>query len=189
MCTVLKKDVVMSKLVPMLVDLLKDEHHEVKLGVLTGLQSVAKVVGPDLLTSGLLMSLSNLMKEPKWRVRYSVVTLVSELAREFGKEFYAKNVEPIFLLFLTDITAAVREAGIEWLQVLAKEFKADWIVNAYIPKAVEILGRDKQGYLYRMTILNSIEVCALKHTQIEHDRNAHEGTDWGERGAGAAEAV
>ncbi|MDR3736516.1 MAG: hypothetical protein P4L10_13400 [Acidobacteriaceae bacterium] len=142
----------------MLVDLLKDEHFEVKLGVLVGLQSVASVVGPELVTSGLLMSLSNLMKEPKWRVRHSVVTLVAGLANEFGKDFYAKNVEPIFLQFLTDSTAAVREAGIEKLRLLAAEFKADWVINSYIPKAVEVLSRDKQGYLYRMTVLNSIAV-------------------------------
>jgi hypothetical protein len=140
------------------VDLLKDEHHEVKLGVLSGLENVAILVGPELISSGLLMSLSNLMKEAQWRVRHSVVNLVGNLLKAFGKDFYAKNVEPIFLLFLVDTSAAVRDAGIEKLLVMANEFKADWVINVYAPKAVEILNRDKIGYLYRMAVLNSLAV-------------------------------
>jgi len=157
-CTVVKKDMATQKLIPMLVELLKDEHHEVKMGVLSGLQDVAVVIGPELISSGLLMSLSNLMKEPKWRVRFAVVNLVANLAKEFGRDFYTKNVEPIYMLFMVDNTAAVRETGIEKLQMLTNEFKADWVINGYIPKAVEVLNREKQGYLYRMTALISIAV-------------------------------
>lgn len=159
--TILKKDLVIQKVIPMLVDLIKDEHHEVKMGVLQGIQEVAVVVGPELFSVSLLMSLANLMKEPQWRVRMTVINLTSSLAKDFGKEFYAKNLESIFLLFLTDTASSVREAGIEKLQILATEFKADWIVNGYLPRANEVLSREKLGYLYRIAVLNSLSVTNL----------------------------
>lgn len=142
----------------MLGELIKDEHHEVKMGVLSGLQGVATCVGPEQLTSSLLMPLSNLMKEAQWRVRMALINLLANLAKEFGKDFYMKNLEPIFMQFLVDNVAAVRDAGIEKLQLLAAEFKADWIVNGYLPKANEILNKDKQGYLFRLAVLNSLVV-------------------------------
>ena len=145
----------------MLQELVKDEHYEVKMGVLSELQIVATVVGPDLVTSTLLMSLATLIKEQKWRVRMAVIQLTANLAKEFGKDFYAKNLEPIFLQFLTDNAASVRDMGNEKVQMLANEFKVDWVVNSYIPKANEIMSKEKQGYLYRMAVLNSINVFVV----------------------------
>lgn len=142
----------------MLVELIKDDHHEVKMGVLQGLKSVAVLVGPELFSGTLLMSLANVMKEPQWRVRMAVITLAAHIAKEFGKEFYVKNLEVIFMLFLVDTASAVREAGIDILQVLAGEFKADWVVNGYLPKAFEVISKEKIGYLQRIAVLNSMAV-------------------------------
>lgn len=161
----------------MLVDLIKDEHHEVKMGVLKGIQDVAVVVGPELFSGSLLMSLANLMKETQWRIRMTVIHLTSSLAKEFGKEFYAKNLESIFMLFLTDTASSVREAGIEKLQSMATEFKADWIVNGYLPKANEIMNREKIGYLYRMAVLNSLSVLNNNYlNDIEFSTNSYKRT-------------
>jgi len=164
----MKKDIVIQKIVPMIAELIKDEHHEVKMGVLQGIQQVALVVGPEIFSGPLLMSLSNLMKESQWRVRLAVVTLVSNLAVQFGKEFYAKNLETIFLLFLTDTASTVRDIGTEKLQLLANEFKADWVINGYLPKAVELLNKEKLGYLHRTAALSSIAslTVALSKEQI-----------------------
>ena len=151
----------MTTIVPLLVELLKDEHHEVKMGVLSGLQSVATVVGAEVMTSTLLASLSALMSEAQWRVRMALVGMLAHFGKEFGKDFYAKNLESTFMQFLVDAVAAVRELGIKTLQTLAVEYKADWVVNGYLPKALEILNREKQGYLYRMAVLNSTAVRHL----------------------------
>lgn len=159
--TVTKKELATSKILPILVELLKDEHHEVKMGVLSGLQGVAIIIGSELISSGLLMSLSNLMKEPQWRVRLSVVNLIANLAKEFGRDFYMKNLEPIFMQYATDNAASVRDAGIEKLLLISSEFKADWVINAYLPKATEIMNKEKLGYLYRMTLLNSYLVIRI----------------------------
>eukprot|EP00826_Nyctotherus_ovalis_P021570 TRINITY_DN16992_c0_g1_i1.p2 TRINITY_DN16992_c0_g1~~TRINITY_DN16992_c0_g1_i1.p2 ORF type:complete len:123 (-),score=30.46 TRINITY_DN16992_c0_g1_i1:353-721(-) len=119
---------------------------------------MATTVGSELMSGNVTVSLEGLMKETKWRVRHAVIKLMASLAKEFGKDFYSKNVESIFIQFLTDNVSAVREAGIEQVKVLADTFKADWVINSYVPKAVEVLNRDKLGYLYRITILNSIAV-------------------------------
>lgn len=157
----MKKEVITQKIVPMLVELIKDEHHEVKMGVLQGLEAVAVVVGPELFSGALLMSLANLMKEPQWRVRMAVISLAAHISKEFGREFYTKNIETIFMLFLVDTASSVRESGVDMLQILAAEFKADWVVNGFLPKAFDVLGKEKVGYLHRISVLNSIAVISI----------------------------
>jgi len=41
-----------------------------------------------------------------------VIELVGDLAIKFGKEVFIKNLESIFMQYLTNTAAAVREMGI-----------------------------------------------------------------------------
>ena len=67
-------------------------------------------------------------------------------------------MEPIFLQFLLDTVCAVREAAIETLYLIGHEFKSDWVMNSYIPRATEMFTRDQQNYLCRISILKSVAV-------------------------------
>jgi len=85
-----------------------------------------------------------------------VFELIAELAIIFGKEVFCKNLQSIFMGYLLNTAASVRQMGIEKSAILAQNFKQDWIMNEYIPVVVNHYTVDKKGYNYRMCCLNSL---------------------------------
>jgi len=85
----------------------------------------------------------------------AVIELVGNFATIFSKEVFVKHLEPIFMTYLTNTAASVREMGILKIKDIAEKFKADWIISSFIPKLIENYNVDKQGYNYRMCSLNS----------------------------------
>lgn len=49
-----------------------------------------------------------------------VIELVGDLALKFGKEVYTKQLESIFMQYLTNTAASVREMGITKIQAMAQ---------------------------------------------------------------------
>jgi serine/threonine-protein phosphatase 2A regulatory subunit A len=88
MAHIIGKDYTSSKIIPILMDLLKDENSEVKMNVCNGLQKVAQVVGPEILSANFLTTITTMTKETQWRVRQSVFELVAELSKLFPKEIF-----------------------------------------------------------------------------------------------------
>jgi hypothetical protein len=86
----------------------------------------------------------------------SVFELIGDLSKTYGKEVFTKHLEYIFLQYLTNTAASVREMGIRKSREIAEKFKAEWIVSNYIPKVIENYNIDKQGYNYRMCSLMSL---------------------------------
>lgn len=150
------KEWTIQKVLPILNELLKDENSEVKLNVVSGLVKIANVVGNELLTTSLLTNLANMTKDPQWRVRMGIFELIADLAIIFGKETYCKHLQSIFMGYLTSTAASVRQMGIAKSSILAAAFKADWVMNEYIPVVTNHFNVDKKGYNYRMCCLNSL---------------------------------
>lgn len=63
MAHIVGKDYTQQKLLPILMDLIKDENADVRLNVATGMIKVAAVVGPELLTPTFLTTISNMTKD------------------------------------------------------------------------------------------------------------------------------
>jgi len=95
-------------------------------------------------------------KDGQWRVRMSVFELVADLAIIYGKEIYSKQLQNIFMGYLTNTAASVRQMGITKSAVLAQAFKQDWIMADYIPTVNNHFNVDKKGYNYRMCCLSSM---------------------------------
>jgi len=89
-------------------ELLKDDNSEVKLNVVKGLIKIAKVVGAELLSNQLLTLLTNMTKDGQWRVRMAVFELIADFALLFGKDVYCKQLQSIFIGYLTNTAASVR---------------------------------------------------------------------------------
>jgi hypothetical protein len=51
-------------------------------------------------------------KDGQWRVRMSVFELIADLAVLFGKDAYCKHLQSIFMGYLTNTAASVRQMGI-----------------------------------------------------------------------------
>ena len=156
MAQIIGKEYTSHKVLPILHDLLKDDNSEVKLNVVSGLVKIANVVGAELLTQQLLNVLTNMTKDGQWRVRMGVFELIADLAIIFGKDTYCKSLQSIFMGYLTNTAASVRQMGINKSAVLAQNFKQDWVINEYIPVVTSHYTVDKKGYNYRMCCLNSL---------------------------------
>lgn len=82
-----------------------------------------------------------------------VFELLGNLSKMFGKDVFVKHIESIFMTYLTNTAASVREMGIKKSREIAEKFKGDWIINSYIPRVIENFNVDKQGYNYRICSL------------------------------------
>ena len=156
MAGIIGKDYTSQKVLPILMELLKDDNSEVKLNVVENLNKIAKVLGPDLLTAQFITSLSNMTKDAQWRVRYSVFELIGNLGVFFGKDIFQKHLQAPFMWYLDNTAASVRTIGIEMSKLLANNFPQDWILTEYIPFVINKYSADKKGYNYRMCCLNSL---------------------------------
>ncbi len=87
----------------------------------------------------------------------AVFELISELGKLFTKEVFQKHIEGLFLSYLSNTAASVRETGVRKVKELAEKYKAEWIMGSFIPKVVETYNIDKQGYNYRMCCLQSLQ--------------------------------
>ena len=92
MANIIGKEYTTAKVIPILMELLKDDHHEVKNNVVRGLTKIANVVREDLLNTQLLTTLGNMTKDGQWRTRMLVFELIAELAITFGKDSYVKHL-------------------------------------------------------------------------------------------------
>jgi hypothetical protein len=61
-------------------------------------------------------------KEGQWRVRMAIIELFGELGKQIGKAEFTKHIQSIFLEYLLNTAAAVRQTGVEKSGELAKEF-------------------------------------------------------------------
>ena len=86
----------------------------------------------------------------------AVFELLADLAIIFGKESFKKHLSTIFMGYLTNTAASVRDMGVEKSGVLAKTFKEEWIMNEFIPVVINHYTVDKKGYNYRMCCLQSL---------------------------------
>lgn len=156
MAPIVGKDYSSSKIQPMLMELIKDENSDVRLNVANGMIKMASILGPDLLSPAFLTTITSMTKDVQWRVRLAVFELIGDLSKIYGKEIFVKHLEPIFMQYLTNTAAAVREMGIGKSKEIAERFKSEWVVGNYLPKVLENYNADKQGYNFRMASLNSL---------------------------------
>ena len=63
----------------------------------------------------------------------AVFELIGDLGLIFGKEVFQKHLQTIFMGYLSNTAASVRNMGIDKSKDLAQTFKQDWIMGDYIP--------------------------------------------------------
>lgn len=71
------------------------------------------------------------------------VDLIGQLSVRFGREVYTKSFEGVFVSYLTNSAAAVRDMGIQQAKEIGKKFGPEWIISAFIPKVIEAFNHDK----------------------------------------------
>ena len=91
----------------------------------------------------------------------AVFELIGDLSKVLGKDIFLKHLEGIFISYLSNTAASVREMGIKKSKELAEKFKAEWVMSSFIPRVTEMYNVDKQGYNYRMCCLHSLQAVMM----------------------------
>ena len=100
----------------------------------------------------------------------AVFETVGDLAVKFGKDAYAKHLEALFMSYLTNTAAAVREMGIAKAEHVGKAFGHSWIADNFVPKVIKTYEEDQLGYNFRMTAIKSLAVV-MKYMNKEDVTN------------------
>ena len=162
-------------LLPLILNLLNDEHAEVRLGLIGKLgeegaaQQAALASGGDkgpganvlsieVLSSSLLPALSKLASDPKWRVRLQTIHLMPNLAAFFQTDFFNQKLFDVVLAWLGDSIWSIREAAILNLVRLAQLFGTEWAVARLLPR-IKALAMDK-SYVFRLTSVFAMKELA-----------------------------
>lgn len=80
----LGKAATLEHLLPVLLGLLRDTFPDVRLNIISKLDSVNQVIGIDLLAQSLLPAIQELAEDKHWRVRLAIIECVPLLAGQMG---------------------------------------------------------------------------------------------------------
>lgn len=86
MASVVKRKDVFDHLLPLFLTLLKDSNSEVRLNIISKLDSVNEVIGVELLSQSLLPAICELALDKKWRVRLSIIQHIPLLAKQLVRD-------------------------------------------------------------------------------------------------------
>lgn len=160
---------VIEHLLPLILNLLNDDHAEVRLGLIAklgeegaaaaalsagsaaagGAVSSSNVLSIDVLSRSLLPALSKLASDPKWRVRLQTIHLLPPLSAYFAVDFFNARLLDLVVGWLGDSIWSIREAAILNLVRLTQLFGAAWAAEKLLPK-IKSLAADK-SYVFRLT--------------------------------------
>ncbi|VDL61327.1 unnamed protein product [Hymenolepis diminuta] len=150
----LGRDLTVTHLLPIILNQLKDDSPDVRLGVIGSLELVNNVVGVEEVASSLLPAIVELAKVPVWRVRLAVINQMPLLADQLGQAFFEARLMEHFLTWLADAAYAVREAAVANLTCLTSKFGTEWARKHFLDQIIE-LSRN-ENYLQRMISLQCI---------------------------------
>lgn len=114
---------------------------QVRLSVISNLETINSVIGVDQVSSNLLPAIVELAKVPVWRIRLAVINQMPLLADQLGETFFGERLMQHFLEWLADATYAVREAAVLNLARLTSKFGAAWAKKCFLSEVSEPVGQ------------------------------------------------
>merc|ERR1719359_805674 len=161
LCQKLGRDLTTKVLLPLVLDLFKDEFHEARLCIVQQTGAICEVLGMDAVTAS--NSLINALQVPimdnQWRIRLAVVEQIASLVKQFGVDMFQTKLESVFLSSIDDSVFFVRMQAVDVLRKVAKHFGATWTVDHLLPKILEHYNANS-GFVMRVTVLNTMHRLA-----------------------------
>ncbi|KJK76675.1 Protein phosphatase PP2A regulatory subunit [Metarhizium anisopliae BRIP 53293] len=146
---ILGKQETIDHLLPMFLQMLKDEFPELL---------IEAVIGIDLLSQSLLPAIVQLAEDKQWRVRLAIIEYIPLLASQLGVKFFDEKLSNLCMGWLGDTVFSIREAATHNLKKLTEVFGVEWASEQIIPK---VMGMGSHpNYLYRMTTCFAISTLA-----------------------------
>jgi serine/threonine-protein phosphatase 2A regulatory subunit A len=157
---ILGKQETTDHLLPMLLQMLKDDFPDVRLNIISKLEQVNNVIGIELLSQSLLPAIVQLAEDKQWRVRLAIIQYVPLLASQLGVNFFDEKLSSLCMSWLGDTVFSIREASTQNLKKLTEVFGVDWASEAIVPKVAAMA--EHPNYLYRMTTCFAVSVSRYK---------------------------
>lgn len=172
----LGRDSTIEHLLPLFLQLLKDDFPEVRLNIISKLETVnngayqclqhfsllntsISVIGIELLSENLLPAIVELAEDKSWRVRQAIIEYIPPLAKQLGKSFFDEQLGNLCMSWLGDTVYSIREAATINLKNLTDVFGVEWSSTAIVPK---VMGMGQHpNYLFRMTTVQAITVSSF----------------------------
>jgi serine/threonine-protein phosphatase 2A regulatory subunit A len=169
----LGRESTIEHLLPLFLQLLKDDFPEVRLNIISKLETVntgalrhqyyhksiltqSIVIGIELLQENLLPAIVELAEDKSWRVRQAIIEYIPLLAKQLGKPFFDDKLGNLCMSWLGDTVYSIREAATVNLKKLTDVFGVEWAKVAIVPK---VMGMGQHpNYLFRMTTVQAITV-------------------------------
>lgn len=145
-----------EQLLPILLNMLKDEFPEVRLNIIANLKVVNEVIGVDLLSESLLPAITELAKDINWRVRMAIIEYIPILAEQLGVQFFDQQLSDLCLSWLWDTVYSIREAAVNNLRKLTEIFGSDWCREEIISKLLKFDSQLLENFVYRFTLLGAL---------------------------------
>ncbi|CZR54474.1 protein phosphatase PP2A regulatory subunit A [Phialocephala subalpina] len=171
---ILGKQETIDHLLPMFLQMLKDEFPDVRLHIISKLELVNQglltlkmsrfnqltipVIGIELLSQSLLPAIVQLAEDKQWRVRLAIIEYIPLLASQLGVKFFDEKLAALCMGWLGDTVFSIREAATHNLKKLTEVFGVEWANEAIIPKVMAMGAHP--NYLYRMTTCFAITTLA-----------------------------
>lgn len=153
---ILGKHETTQHLLPMFLQLLKDDFPDVRLNIISKLEQVNNVIGIDLLSQSLLPAIMQLAEDKQWRVRLAIIEYVPLLASQLGVKFFDEKLAALCMGWLGDTVFSIREASTLNLRKLTEVFGVEWASREVVPKVAKMA--EHPNYLYRMTTCFAVSV-------------------------------
>lgn len=153
---ILGKQETTEHLLPMFLQMLKDDFPDVRLNIISKLEQVNNVIGIELLSQSLLPAIVQLAEDKQWRVRLAIIQYVPLLASQLGVKFFDEKLSSLCMSWLGDTVFSIREASTQNLKKLTEVFGVEWASSAIVPKVAAMA--EHPNYLYRMTTCFAVSV-------------------------------
>ena len=154
----LGKDATIEFLLPLFLQLLKDEYPDVRLNIISRLEQVNQVIGIVLLSQSLLPAIIELAEDKQWRVRQAIIENIPLLAHQLGVQFFDEQLSNLCMSWLGDTVFSIREAAAVNLCKLTDVFGVEWARQSILPKMLQM--GTHPNYLYRMTTIFAVATMA-----------------------------
>ena len=159
---ILGKQETQEHLLPMFLQMLKDDFPDVRLNIISKLEQVNNVIGIELLSQSLLPAIVQLAEDKQWRVRLAIIQYVPLLASQLGVKFFDEKLSSLCMSWLGDTVFSIREASTQNLKKLTEVFGVEWASDAIVPKVAAMA--EHPNYLYRMTTCFAVSVRLHSYT-------------------------
>lgn len=161
---ILSKQSTIDRLLPIFLNMLKDEFPDVRLNIILNLSVVNETIGISLLSTSLLPAITELAQDHKWRVRLAIIEYIPKLASQLGESFFNNELLNLCMLWLWDPVFAVRDAAVNNLKDLTVIFGPAWgdahIVSRLLSirdeKIDEATSVDFSNFIIRITCLFAV---------------------------------